>query len=212
MNLGRVMNGNRAGPSGGGGEATRQVTAPLQERLRNPEVGFLKPRLLALVAVAALIAPEVAAADDHRPPPNPILSAGRVRQRGRFLASCWSAPGERPGEHVVTCADAFGGWPPAKRTRTGGRAQVLIRKSQRPDEISLRSWRRVDRRGSPVGRGRSVSFALVGRAGAWAARFRLPRRRGHYYLLVFGRWRDRDGSATHQDASWTFHLRLVPRR
>ena len=163
--------------------------------------------LLALAAVAALVAPDIAAADDHRPPPDPVLASGRVRQRGRFLSSCWTAPGERPGEYVGSCADSFG-WPPAKRARAGAPALVTIRKRHRPDALSLRSWRRVDRQGATTGPGRSVAFTLARRGGAWAARFRLPRGVGHYYLRVFGRWRDRDGSGANQDASWTFHLQL----
>ena len=119
---------------------------------------------------------------------------------------CWSySTGEGTGTGV--CADTTWSWPPAKEAPRGDPASILIRRRERPSELSLSAWRKVDPdTAEPVGPSKKISFSLHprfrnGERVAWAVSFILPRARGDLYLNMFARW-------SPGDASYSFHLRL----
>ena len=171
----------------------------------------MRRMLMAGGLVAAMMTSAVpAGAHDHKPP-RTKLTAPRVEQRGKQSTYCWTTTADEPGMYVATCADYVYAWPRAQRT--GGRkARIRIFKTTAPEELALHSWRRVDENKAPVGDGRHVDVSVapttVGASVVYDVTFRLPRKAGHYYLHLFGKWEDTEGAGGSQDSSWTFHLKL----
>lgn len=170
-------------------------------------------RALAVTACAAVVATAIpAAAHDHRPPRTRLTSrdASQAGQQGSY---CWTAAGDEPGEATGTCADYIFSFPRAERAHAGAMASIIFRSTNKPTSLSLSYWREVDENGSPKGDARDIDYSLLavreqGEIVAYRARFRLPERRGHMYISVFGTWEDQDAGGGSQDSSWTFHLRL----
>ncbi len=167
------------------------------------------PALTAMLLVG--LAPP-ATAHDHKPPATRLVVGTRI-QKGRLGSYCWT---HASGPYVVgSCADTTWSFPRALRARPGREVAIEIDKATAPDELYLRSWRRLDRDGEPVGRGRRVGFELRPRFESadsqptWEVLFSVPRRRGHYYLEAFGYWTDVEGTFERQDASYTFHVLVV---
>ena len=170
-------------------------------------------------AAAALVASIVAAAlpvaaHDHQPPPT-YLEIGAKRQKGRLGTHCWTTAGGEPSTYSRICIDTLYSWPRALWVRGGRSALVFIGTPYEPEGLAMRAYRRVDESGFPTGSGRRVDFSLrprmddEGAVVGYDARFTLPRGRRHFYLLMFGRWTDQEGSGQSEDAEWTFHLRLT---
>jgi hypothetical protein len=105
------------------------------------------------------------------------------------------------------CADATWSWPPAEEVAKGDQASIVIHRRERPGELDLSAWRKVDPdTGEPVGPSRNVRFTLHprfrdGTRVAWTARITLPRAPGHLYLSMFAGW-------SPGDATYSFHLQL----
>jgi len=166
-------------------------------------------KALAGVASAGLIAcsPATALAHDHVPPATGARIAGE-KQHGSLYSSSWTEP---LGGYCVTAA---GDGPYPRKSalnldRRRATAKIELRKAQRPDELVVSGWRRVDENGSPAGPGEQLRARLQRRGHGderhWIARVKVDLATP-LYLDVFGRWRDRQGCETWQDASWAFHL------
>jgi hypothetical protein len=146
-----------------------------------------------------------ASAEQTRPP-DVVLHTGVTHQEGRLGSYCW-AYSTGNGTGVGVCADATRSWPPAKEARRADPASILIHRRERPRELDLSAWRKVDPdTAEPIGPSRRVQFTLHprfrnGERVAWTADFTLSRSPGHYYLNMFARW-------SPGDASYRFHLRL----
>jgi hypothetical protein len=160
----------------------------------------------ALVAAAAYW-PDTAAAHDHRVPRVRLISK-KAWQRGRLQSFCWVTGDPGTGQ---ACGAGPYRWPDRDRTPGGETAIVRIRKAQRPRNLRLTRWRKVDEKGSPVGGGNRVNHTLSttrhnGKV-VHEARFHLPDKPGHYYLEVYAMWPD-VRSHQRQDATWNLHLKL----
>lgn len=170
-------------------------------------------RVLVAASCAALVASAIpAAAHDHQPP-RTRLRSGDASQAGKQSTYCWSSAGEEPGTGETMCADYILRFPRAERAKTGARAFIAFKTSNEPTNTSLSYWRRVDENGFPVGDSRAIRHTVVpvrreGKVVAYRARFRLPARSQHMYIVAFGSWEDQDAGGGPQDSSWTFHLRL----
>ena len=162
---------------------------------------------LAFVAVATA-SPAHAEAQRHSPPILSLL-AGSKFQRGLMGSNCWSYTNP-DGTGTGSCGDVGGyRWPSPKEVVRGKRARLLLRFPERPLELDLTSYRRLNADRSPAGRGHRVAYCLQpvlqsGTRVAWAAVFtaRLSMTTGPWYLDVFARW-------TEGDAGYDFHLKLV---
>src|SRR5437660_8808418 len=130
--------------------------------------------VLALVAIAA--APSARAAAQRHSPPVLSLFAGSKVQRGLMGSNCWSYTNP-DGTGTGSCGDVGGyAWPPPKEVVRGKRARLLLRFSERPLELDLMSYRRLNADRSPFGRGHRVAFRLQpvlhgGTRVAWVAVF-----------------------------------------
>lgn len=165
---------------------------------------------VAAAVLAILAATPPAVADDHEPPRTTLLSRG-VAQEGRLGTRCWIYP--VPGGWVQECIDTIPDWPRAEPARAGAAASIVIEKAERPVDLAIQTWRRVDKFGFPRSQQHDLKFELRRRLyrgePAWEAVFRLPRRPGHLYLSLFGIWEDTEvAPGEPQDARWFFHLRL----
>ena len=146
-------------------------------------------------------------AHDHTIPRVRLISQ-RAWQRGRLQSFCWITGNAGSNK---ACAGGSYSWPTRDRTPGEMRAVIRINKAQRPRKLTIRRWRRIDDKGSPIGDGKKVNYQLVtvihrDRV-VREARFRLPRRDGHVYLTAYGVWRD-VVSQERQNATWNFHLKL----
>jgi hypothetical protein len=163
--------------------------------------------LAAITAGATWVPSGSAVAHDHRIPRVKVISA-KARQRGRLQSFCWVTGHQ--GSNTA-CAGGAYTWPEEDGTPGGKRALLRIHKIQRPRRLKITRWRRVDDQNAPIGEGREVRYNLSTELHrgevVQEARFHLPRRRGHYYLRVFGMWRD-VVSNEKQNATWSFHLKL----
>lgn len=113
---------------------------------------------------------------------------------------------------VTQSSDAPIWFPPPLRVLPGRHsASIILHKRERPDQLSIAAWRRVDQHGFPKGDSEEIPFALVpqaedGQVANWRADFAADVRR-HFYFRVFGVWRDSEGCGEiQQDAAWSFHL------
>jgi len=161
---------------------------------------------IALVAGASFW-PGGAAAHDHRIPRVRLISK-KAWQRGRLQSFCWVTGNGGTGE---ACAGGAYSWPVRDKTPGKQRATVRIRKAQPPRRLKITSWRKLGKNQSPSGEGKRVEYKLEttvhnGKI-VQEARFRLPRKPGHYYLEVFGVWPD-VVTGQRQNATWNMHLKL----
>ena len=139
-------------------------------------------------------------------PPAVVLHEESTDQAGLLGSYCWSySTGD--GHGTGFCADSTWGWPPAEEAARGAQAVIVIHRAERPKQVQLTAWRRIDpESGQPLGPSSNVDFVLRarlrdGRRVAWGARFMVPRVPGQYFLSMFGRWAP-------GDATYAFHLRL----
>lgn len=142
---------------------------------------------------------------DHEPP-RTVLTADGQEQRGYRVSWCWST-----SSFDFACYDRridFSG-PIVATTRD---ISIRIHKEQRPQEVGIISWRRLNDDGVPRGREElEASIEPVGLADgeilAWDVTFTLPRGWPHYYIGMQGEWMDEDFPPRDQSAVWTFHVR-----
>ncbi|MDP8957087.1 MAG: hypothetical protein M3N24_09045 [Actinomycetota bacterium] len=93
------------------------------------------------------------------------------------------------------------------------RTEIRIRifKRQRPRDVRIEAWKRVDRHGMVVGDVEELPYkrrkVRLSDGAAWDFTFTALDARRHYYVSVTGVWRDEEGSGELQDASWGFHVR-----
>lgn len=160
-------------------------------------------------AVAALVTtfafPMSALAHSHYPPSIHLITNDKV-QRGQLGTFCWTRT--TPTGGGTLCADAVWSFPNEfRRTPAGDPAVLRIRRSERPDHLSLYGYREIDENDIPQDEGERLPTHLRrmrrdGEVVGWRARFRTPNEPGHLYLDLFARWDP-------GDASYTFHLKLV---
>ncbi len=166
------------------------------------------------VLVSPLLTIGAATADDHRPPRVVLHVADDPLQQGQLGASCWTRRGD-VGEVITECNGAVWDFPEAVRANAGERARIRIKKTQPPQYLEIRAWRRVNGAEEPIGDGRTVDFQLrphvdaaSDEIAAYDAVFSLRARKGHLYIKLSGIWKDEDAAAGDQDASWTLHVNL----
>ncbi len=139
-------------------------------------------------------------------PPETTLRSDDVRQRGALSSYCWSQSYSN-GTGSTLCADFYRLGPrKAQRAQAGARAFIRIHTRHRPDRVRLRFYPQ-ESGGYPSGPDRRVRIRLQphrreGALRAWDVGFRLPRRRGHLYPLMYATW-DQHGTAPYD-----WHLRL----
>ena len=159
-----------------------------------------------VLALTLFAAPS--AADDHRPPRS-RLNANGTLQWGRTVESSW-VQGPRTGcPHAIS--EYVFGFPEPIITPVGEvPATLRLRKRQRPDGLSIRSWTQLGEHGFPEGPATPVPYRMHpskrdGRTVAWLAGIR-PVVTDHLYIAVTARWRDVDCNGGRQQMGWTFHL------
>lgn len=165
--------------------------------------------LIVLVAAGVASAGSPAAAHDHAPPRALLRANSETLQRGMLGTHCWTT---RSGDGYVTgCGDSVWSFPAAEYVEPGSRVTLRIAKAQRPQELTVYAWKRLDEHGQPAGpaiqlRSTGKRVRLDTRV-VWDFTFTLSDAPRHYYIDVFGVWRDQEGARASQDASWTFHIR-----
>ncbi|HEX8099772.1 MAG TPA: hypothetical protein VF660_06180 [Actinomycetota bacterium] len=168
---------------------------------------------IALFAVIGMLALQSAAvAHDHVPPETELLANGATLQQGELSSYCWIAAGATPGTGVGTCADGVFSFPSARVVAPGTHVTLRILKAQKPRQLTISAWSKLNRHGVPVWKtGTDVRYKRhpvhLASGRAWDFTFVLADNPRHYYLEVFGVWRDVDAGGGDQDASWMFHLR-----
>ncbi len=149
---------------------------------------------IVVAAAAVLGGPPPAGAGNHKPPAT-RLNVGAKQQWGALTGYCWNG----------ACVDGIG-FPTARRVPGDHRARITIYKDERPQGVSLTSWKKIDEDEVPIGPHKKVDFTLrkkrEGGDTVWRVIFHLPDRRGHLYLNLLADW---DAG----DAFWHFHLKLV---
>ena len=172
-------------------------------------------RRLSLVVLSLIVVPMGAAlAHDHHPPKS-VLHVGGDSQRGKLGTYCWTSPGPEPDTYEQLCIEAIPDWPKAIVAHPSKKVVVRYHSPTEPQGLSIAYWRRVSDEGYPEGEAREIDASLkpYPRTGeepeAWDLVFRLPGKGRHLYLHAAGYWMDRDGSGANQDASWTYHVRLL---
>lgn len=149
-------------------------------------------------------------ADDHKPP-RTVLKSQVGNQRGLLISYCWTKADD--GGFIATCADGFIRF--RRALKTDSRAvRIRFKKSDAPQDLSIRRWRSVDENEQPVGKGKPVDYELKahkssGEIVAYDAVFKVPSNPGHFYVAAFGVWQDTEGSGADQDAYWTYHVKLL---
>ena len=150
------------------------------------------------LALGGALAP--ARALDGDPARAILKQDGRTLQKGKQGSYCWpTGPGE------FTCADAVPSYPRVDRVAEGSKLRVRISESQKPRDLDLTAYRRVNANDVPVGDGQNLRYDWErvrrnGKTVAWEAVFRVGQPNRHYYLSAFGRWKK-------ADASWDFHVK-----
>jgi hypothetical protein len=170
----------------------------------------VRAAFVALIAAGIASIGAAAFAHDHEPPRTALLANGERLQRGVHWSGCW-VRGEPDGTFVGGCADGFPHFPRVDVVQPGTPVTIRIFKSQRPRDLLIYAWKKVDRYGMVVGRPQELSYKrrrvrLDDRV-AWDFSVLLSNAPRHYYLSVSGVWRDEEGARTTQDASWGFHVR-----
>lgn len=134
-------------------------------------------------------------------PPGAMLLSYAARQRAMFGSYCWDG----------VCVDRRPTFPRAENAGTGDHAHFRILYRERPDDVSLTAFRKLDEFGRPTGEGRAISGQIEpvrefqgAPVAAWEVRFRLPKRPGALYLVGSAVWDGLDRG----DVSWFLHLRL----
>jgi hypothetical protein len=163
---------------------------------------------LAFFVLAASVSGSMAAA--HSPQaPKTVLHTGSDAQDGRLVSATWSG---FDGQFCVTqISDGNPLFPSGTANITpGAKVKIQLRKRQRPDQLTFRSWTRLQN-SRPVGGGDLVDYQLTkamrkGRQ-IWIASFMPPRFQGHLYLRLRGTWIDTSPCGGIQMATWQFHLR-----
>jgi hypothetical protein len=162
------------------------------------------------VVLAAAIPGSMAAA--HGPQvPKTVLHTGSDAQEGRLVSATWSG---FDGQFCVTqISDGNPLFPTGTaNAKPGARIKIQLRKRQRPDQLTIRAWSRLNN-SRPVGGGDLVDHRLAktmrkGRQ-IWIASF-TPRFKGHLYLRLRGTWIDEGPCGGIQMGTWQFHLRRTP--
>jgi hypothetical protein len=154
----------------------------------------LRPYAVLIAAACGLgIAPLGANAAGHAgSPPTVVLHAGGHTQRGGLVWQEWTSG---DGHLCVTSsADGTGTFPTPARVSPGhhGPRFVLFRK-QRPSDIQVTAWHKLNRRGYETGPSEELPYALhprldpAGGVTAWRVRFDVdvppP-----YYLHLYAAW------------------------
>ena len=162
-------------------------------------------RLATISIIATLIVAEVPArADDHKPPPTRLRSAG-VHQKGVRTTYCWTR-----ANHAV-CVDYFGhSWPRARRHPGDTGARIKIGRGFRPFKVHLRGYRHLDENRQPKGDGFKIATRITkhpvdGRM-RYFIRFRVTDKRGHLYLGLWTHLADETGERG--DVFYDFHLKI----
>lgn len=169
--------------------------------------------LLTAMVVALAVCGGVAYPNDHQPPEKPFLYKGEQKlQKGRPQASCWISPPKPNGTYFGECLDYATSYPDVDRVVAGSRLRIRVLKSQKPKTFRVAAWRRLDKNGIPVGRGRRLASSLTpvvrdGKTVAWDVFFRAKRPGRHYYVSASGVWDDAEIENEEQDASWNFHVK-----
>ena len=151
----------------------------------------MKSPLIVLLTAVLLAGVVPAGAQEESRPPNLVFRSGDTRQRGNLGSYCWETPSGSK------CEDTFSyDWPPPDKADARARARVVIKYPDKPKQMSLDYWRRVNENGEPQGESRSIDFRLVSREArrgrVWDAKFRLPSS-GRFYMRAFGQWDAGDG-------------------
>ncbi len=170
-----------------------------------------------VLSMGVLVAGQAPAySHDHRPP-DTVLKKGDLRlQKGRLGTYCWTTPPASDGTFGVECIDVNEIlYPRTDFVEAGSRLHIRGWKSQRPQEFSIRTYRKVNGLGYSVGETQrlEVSLRRVVRDDAtvaWDAFFRVSEPDRHYYLSIFGIWEDEIISGLNQDASYYFHVKTRP--
>lgn len=166
-------------------------------------------KLPVLLCALLLLSPGAADAHDHEVP-SPALFRGEDRiQRPRILHSCWVFP---LGEYqAVDCTEYPWSFPRRDRVRPGRMLTVRLRKQQPPDSVSLVSYPRLRRDGSPSGPAQRIPTVLEpnldgdGNISGYHVKFSLLQ--GRHFLVLKVRWPDENEPDLDQSAEWTMNLR-----
>ena len=161
-------------------------------------------RLVTTSVLLTLLVVGPAAADDHKPPPLRLRSAG-VHQKGIRTTYCWTS-----GRRGV-CVDYFGhDWPRARRHPGDTGARIKVGRGFRPSSVHLRGYRHLDENRQPKGEGFKIATRVThhevdGRR-RYFIRFHVPPRSGHLYLGLLTDLSDESGERG--DAYYDFHLKI----
>ncbi|HWL64651.1 MAG TPA: hypothetical protein VNP73_01650 [Actinomycetota bacterium] len=151
----------------------------------------MKRALICLLTFVALASVVPVAAQDESQPPDLVFRSGDTRQRGNLGSYCWESPSGSK------CEDTFSfDWPPPDQAKSRAKARVVLKYPEKPKQMSLDYWRRVNENGEPAGRPHGIEFRLEPRDGrrgrVWDAKFRLPSS-GRFYMRAFAQWDAGDG-------------------
>lgn len=114
-----------------------------------------------------------------------VASRGETIQRARLAAWCWPGPDGGMG-----CGEKDPlPWPRGKRVVAGSLVKFRVRWPQEPRRLSVTSFRSVNDKGRPPGRGSELEASKhrIERAGktvAWDVVFRIRSERRHYLRLL----------------------------
>jgi len=158
------------------------------QAVTNP--GVKKGAVGLIVALIALLAPSIAAA--ARSAPETQLRAGGHSQLGGVVWEEWTYP---DGPYcVASSGDGAGTFPRSLHLGDGiQHARFVLLRRQKPAEVTITAWHRVDSHGHETGPSEELPYTLVPRRDgdgiltAWRVRFSVdppPR----YYLHLYVRW------------------------
>lgn len=146
-------------------------------------------------------------------PPRTLMRIEGGEQRGRVYRQDWAQL-----RHGICRRLAIDGPYPVKKRALEvapgtKRVRIIFRTPLRPRELSFKAWRAADRdAGTVVGPAEEPDYKLKrvdfpsSPRHDWRAILNVDLPVGHYYLSVFGRWRDSSGCGS-QQATWGFHFR-----
>lgn len=170
----------------------------------------LAAAVFCLISVMAI----PAGAHDHAPPRS-VLRVPDTRQQGRPFSSFWTtADGRFCIDQKATNTLAF---PKAVNDKPGRQVVIVLRKDEKPTEVSLEAWKAVRKDGTPRGDAESIPLTLtpkmrLGTITAWKVSFLSAAGGRHYYLRLEAQWQDQEGCGGdpdlgYQHAAWTYLLK-----
>ncbi|MEA2498188.1 MAG: hypothetical protein QOH26_593 [Actinomycetota bacterium] len=164
--------------------------------------------VVALFLVLVVLAAGSMAAAHSSGVPRTVLRTGNATQDGKLVNASWTS---FDGTFCVTqISDGTPTFPAHAATwKPGSKIRIQLRKKQRPDQLTIRSWASL-RNERPVGAGELVSYGLsrTMRKGRyiWVASF-TPKVTSHLYLRIRSSWVDTGSECGGvQMGTWQFHV------